>query len=131
MTNPMYQDWIDAKEAEREAIERRRKIEDRLVKEFEIPETLEGTRSVDADGYIVKIVGRMNRKINTDDLQAVAREAGLDSYLGDLFRWKPEIIAAAWKAADKSITSVLEQAITTEPGRPSFSIERKEEKETK
>lgn len=131
MTNPMYQDWIDAKEAERAAVERRRKIEDRLVKEFEIPETLEGTRSVDADGYIVKIVGRMNRKINADDLQAVAREAGLDSYLGDLFRWKPEIIAAAWKAADRSITSVLEQAITTEPGRPSFSIERKEEKGTK
>ncbi|HPK16526.1 MAG TPA: hypothetical protein PKW41_11065 [Clostridia bacterium] len=127
----IYQDWIDAKEAEREATERRRKIEDRLVKEFEIPETLEGTRSVDADGYIVKIVGRMNRKINADELQDVAREAGLDSYLGDLFRWKPEIIAAAWKAADKSITSVLEQAITTEPGRPSFSIERKEEKGTK
>lgn len=131
MTNPMYQDWIDAKEAERAAVERRREIEDRMVKEFEIPETLEGTRSVDADGYIVKIVGRMNRKINADELQAIAREAGLDSYLGDLFRWKPEIIAAAWKAADKSITSVLEQAITTEPGRPSFSIERKEEKETK
>lgn len=131
MTNPMYQDWIDAKEAERAAVERRREIEDRLVKEFEIPETLEGTRSVDADGYIVKIVGRMNRKINADELQEVAREAGLDSCLGDLFRWKPEIIAAAWKAADKSITSVLEQAITTEPGRPSFSIERKEEKETK
>ncbi|HRV28834.1 MAG TPA: hypothetical protein P5522_08625 [Spirochaetia bacterium] len=131
----IYQDWIDAKEAERLAIERRREIEDRIVAEFEIPETLEGTRtveaSVDETAYTVKIVGRMNRKINADELQEVAREAGLDSYLGVLFRWKPEIIAAAWKAADKSITSVLEQAITTEPGRPSFSIERKEEKGTK
>lgn len=129
----VYQDWIDAKEAERAAIERRREIEDRLVAEFEIPETLEGTRTVEAETngteYTVKIVGRMNRKINADELQEVAREAGLDSYLGDLFRWKPEIIAAAWKAADKSITSVLEQAITTEPGRPSFSIEPKKEKE--
>lgn len=129
----IYQDWIEAKEAERAAIERRREIEDRLVSEFEIPETLEGTRTVEAETngtkYTVKIVGRMNRKINADELQEVAREAGLDSYLGDLFRWKPEIIAAAWKAADKSITSVLEQAITTEPGRPSFTIEQKKEKE--
>ena len=111
------------KQAERAAIERRREIEDRLVSS-RFPKLSEGTRTVEASvnetAYTVKIVGRMNRKINADELQAVAREAGLDSYLGDLFRWKPDIIAAAWKAADKSITSVFEQAITTEPGRPSF-----------
>ena len=122
MIGGIYQEWLDAKEAERSAVERRRNIEDRLVAEFEIPETLEGTRTIDADGYVVKIVGRMNRKVNADDLQEVAREAGLDEYLSTLFRWKPEINAAAWKAADKSITSVLERAITTEPGRPSFTI---------
>jgi hypothetical protein len=120
----IYQDWIDAKEAERAAIERRREIEDRLVAEFEIPETLDGTRNIDADGYKVKIVGRMNRKIDADALQEVAMEAGFTDYLSTLFRWKPDIIAAAWKAADKSITDVLSEAITTEPGRPSFTIEK-------
>lgn len=120
----IYQDWIDAKEAERAAIERRREIEDRLVAEFEIPETLDGTRNIDADGYKVKIVGRMNRKIDADALQEVALESGLSEYLSTLFRWKPDIIAAAWKAADKSITDVLSEAITTEPGRPSFTIEK-------
>lgn len=120
----IYQDWIDAKEAERAAIERRREIEDRLVAEFEIPETLDGTRNIDADGYKVKIVGRMNRKIDADALQEVARESGLSEYLSMLFRWKPDIIAAAWKAADASITDIFSSAITTEPGRPSFTIEK-------
>lgn len=120
----IYQDWIDAKEAERAAIERRREIEDRLVAEFEIPETLDGTRNIDADGYKVKIVGRMNRKIDSDALQEVARESGLSEYLSTLFRWKPDIIAAAWKAADASITDIFSSAITTEPGRPSFTIEK-------
>lgn len=120
----IYQDWIDAKEAERAAIERRREIEDRLVAEFEIPETLDGTRNIDADGYKVKIVGRMNRKIDADALQEVALESGLSEYLSTLFRWKPDIIAAAWKAADASITDIFSSAITTEPGRPSFTIEK-------
>lgn len=120
----IYQDWIDAKEAERAAIDRRREIEDRLVAEFEIPETLDGTRNIDADGYKVKIVGRMNRKIDADALQEVALESGLSEYLSTLFRWKPDIIAAAWKAADASITDIFSSAITTEPGRPSFTIEK-------
>lgn len=127
--NTIYQDWIDAKEAERLAVERRREIEDRLTAEFEIPATLEGTRSVDSDGFLVKIVGRMNRKVDGDKLQALALEAGILDLLSTLFRWKPEINAAAWKAADKSITDVLSAAITVEPGRPSFTITKKEEGE--
>lgn len=127
MTGNIYQDWLDAKEAERSAIERRREIEDRLVAEFEIPATLDGTRTIDADGaYKVKIVGRMNRKIDAEALQEIATEAGLSEYLSTLFRWKPDIIAAAWKATDASITDILSAAITTEPGRPSFTIELKE-----
>jgi hypothetical protein len=31
---------------------------------------------------------------------------------------------SAWKAADDSITRPLAAAITTKPGRPSFSIEQ-------
>jgi len=33
-----------------------------------------------------------------------------------------------WQAADPSITKPLEAAITTKPGRPSFSIETVEDK---
>jgi hypothetical protein len=56
----------------------------------------------------------------------LAAEAGLSDHLGSLFRWKPEINATAWKQADNSITNPLLGAITSTPGRTSFSITFKE-----
>lgn len=119
-----YKMWLDAKEAERQAAEARRLIEDELIAELGIAESDEGSRTVKADGFKVKVTCRMNRSIDADALQEIAAEFGLTEHLGDLFRWKPDINAKAWKDADASITAPLLAAITTKPGRPSFSIER-------
>jgi len=121
----LYQQWIEAKEEERRAVEERRRIEDALVKQFEIPENLEGTSNIDADGFKIKIEGRINRRVNADLLQEIAAENDLSAHLSSLFRWKPEINAAAWKAADEAITKPLLDAITATPGRPSFTISKK------
>jgi hypothetical protein len=121
----LYQQWIEAKEEERRAVEERRRIEDALVKQFEIPENLEGTSNIDADGFKIKIEGRINRRVNADLLQEIAAENDLGAHLISLFRWKPEINAAAWKAADEAITKPLLDAITATPGRPSFTISKK------
>lgn len=119
----IYQDWIDAKEAERLAVEKRRDIEDQLIKQYQISEADEGSKSIKEAGYVVKVVCRMNRTIDAEALQEIAAESGLTNHLGELFRWKPEINAKAWKEADEGITTPLLAAITTKPGRPSFSIE--------
>ena len=119
----IYQDWIDAKEAERLAVENRRDIEDQLIKQYQISEADEGSKSIKEAGYVVKVVCRMNRTIDAEALQEIAAESGLTNHLGELFRWKPEINAKAWKEADEGITAPLLAAITTKPGRPSFSIE--------
>jgi len=119
----IYQDWIDAKEAERMAVEKRRDIEDHLIKQYQISEADEGSKSIKESGYVVKVVCRMNRTIDAEALQEIAAESGLTNHLGELFRWKPEINAKAWKEADEGITAPLLAAITTKPGRPSFSIE--------
>jgi hypothetical protein len=121
----LYEQWIEAKEEERRAVEERRRIEDTLVKQFEIPENLEGTSNIEADGFKIKIEGRVNRRINADLLQEIAAENDLGAHLSSLFRWKPEINAAAWKAADEAITKPLLDAITATPGRPSFTISTK------
>lgn len=121
----IYQQWIEAKEEERRSVEERRRIEDALVKQFEIPENLEGTSNIDADGFKIKIEGRINRRVNADLLQEIAAENDLGAHLSSLFRWKPEINAAAWKAADEAITKPLLDAITATPGRPSFTISKK------
>lgn len=121
--------WSDAKQDEAIAVAKRRTIEDRLVELLEIPETKEGTTSSTTEqGYQIKVVGRMNRKVDADRLQELAIAAGLTEHLPSLFRWSADVNAAVWKAADQRITSPLLGAITTTPGRPSFTITRKESK---
>lgn len=114
--------WIAAKEAERFAQDERRFIEDRMLSLIGLPETFDGTENAAAGDYKIKLVGRLNHKIDADKLQQIAMEAGLSEHLSSLFRWKPEINVRSWKAADESITNILLEAITTTPGRPSFAI---------
>ena len=118
----LYQQWIDAKEAEKAAIDLRRALEDELVMDLDIAKTLDGTQNIEADGYKIKVVGRLGRKVNSDKLQDLAAEHGLTQHLSSLFRWKPEVNATAWKSADPLITAPLQDAITTTNGRPSFTI---------
>ena len=118
----LSKEWTIAKMEEAAATNYRRQIEDKLVKYFKVPETFEDTQNREVGQYVVKIEGRMNRKVNADKLQELAVANGLEAHLSSLFRWKPEIAAAAWKAADESITKPLLGAITTTPGRPTFTI---------
>lgn len=120
----LYQEWIEAKAAEKAAQDKRRAIEDQIISTLGVQETLDGTMNIEDSGYKIKVVGRMSRKVDGDKLQEVARDAGLEASLSLLFRWKPEINMAVWKTTDPSITSILARAITVEPSRPSFSIDK-------
>ena len=118
--------WLAAKEAEKEATEDRRKIEDRIKSLVGFAENSEGTETVDPDQFTIKIVGRIDRKVDGDKVQELAAEFGLTEHLSSLFRWKPEINMAIWKSTNEAITKPLAAAITAKPGRPSFTITRKE-----
>ena len=109
--NTLYQRWLDAK-----------KLEDQMAAEFAIPKDLDGTMKREIDGYVIKMEGRINKKIDADKLQMLAAEAGLSEHLSSLFRWKPEIHAKAWAAAAEAVTKPLLDAITSTPGRPTFTI---------
>ena len=119
----IYSDWIDAKAAEKNAVEQRRAIEDQLFNNFS-KHNFEGTIIINDDGYNMKIVERLTNKVDGDRLQELATEAGLTEHLGSLFRWTPTINMAVWKAADSSITEALLGAVTTKANRPSFNIEK-------
>ena len=118
--------WLAAKEAEKEATEDRRKIEDRIRSLVGFAENSEGTETVDPDQFTIKIIGRIDRKVDGDKVQELAAEFGLTEHLASLFRWKPEINMSVWKATNEAITKPLAAAITAKPGRPSFNITRKE-----
>jgi hypothetical protein len=119
----MAAEWLEAKEAERVAIEKRRDLEDSMRKVASIRDDTEGTETLALEGFRVKVVGRIDRKVDADKVQELAAEAGLTDHLSTLFRWKPEINMAIWKASDERITRPLAGAITAKPGRPSFTID--------
>ena len=118
----LYQRWMDAKKLEVAAVAERRELEDLMIKEFSVPKDLDGTVKHDIEGYIIKMEGRINKKIDADKLQMLAAEAGLSEHLSSLFRWKPEINAKVWNAAAEVVTGPLLGAITSTPGRPTFTI---------
>lgn len=119
-------EWLRHKTAEENAVIERRKIEDLIVKELALPASFENTETAEPSGYVVKISGRIDRKVDSDKLQMLAAESGLEEHLTTLFRWKPELNLTLWKAADENITKHLAGAITAKPGRPSFKIIIKE-----
>ena len=119
----LAQMWLIAKENETSATADRRKIEDQIRKIANIRDDTEGTETLALEGFKVKIVGRIDRKVDADKVQELAAEFGLTNHLSTLFRWKPEINMAIWKSTDEAITKPLAAAITAKPGRPSFTIE--------
>jgi hypothetical protein len=124
--NELASMWLVAKKQEEDATADRRDIEDHIKKLATIAENLDGTETVEPGRFEIKIVGRIDRKVDGDKVQELAAEFGLTDHLAKLFRWKPEINMAIWKAADESITKPLAAAITAKPGRPSFKIIPKE-----
>jgi hypothetical protein len=124
--NELAEMWLAAKQAEKNATEDRRDIEDHIKKLARVADALEGTETVEPGRYEIKIAGRIDRKVDADKVQELAAEFGLTDHLATLFRWKPELNMSAWKAADESITRPLAGAITAKPGRPSFNVTPKE-----
>lgn len=115
--------WKKAKAEEEYYKELRRNIEDRILKLV----TIKGNSlTIDTPINKLKITTRMDEKVDSDKLQEIAAENGLTDHLSDLFRWKPAINKTVWKATDKSIAEILEEAITVKPGRASFTLTEKE-----
>jgi len=120
-------EWAAEKEVERMAVENRRRLEDEMVSALALVPDLDSTVSKEVDGYVIKITGRIDRKVDADKIQELAELHGLGLHLGTLCRWKPELNLTVWKATDPAITKLLAPAITAKPGRPSFSITTKEQ----
>lgn len=123
----LAQEWMRAKKEEADAVSARRAIEDEMTRLLAIKEAEEGQTTFHDGGITIKVTCRMTRKVDSDLLQELALESGIEqAHLSTLFRWKPELNMKEWKAAAPEITSALSGAITTTAGRPSFAIETKE-----
>jgi len=115
--------WMTAKQDEAAAVARRREAEDRMASLIGIAASAEGTTNAEAPGgYRIKIVGRIDRKVDADRVQELAAQHGLTEHLPALFRWKPELNKTQWDHAAQNIRDALAGAITAKPGRPSFTV---------
>ncbi len=119
--------WLELKHQEETAVVERRFIEDKMTSLMNIKESLDGSETKEIDGLVIKITGRIDRKVNAALAQEIAAENGLTEHLSSLFRWNPAINMAVWKKCSPEITEVLLGAITSKPGRPSYKITFNEE----
>lgn len=120
--------WQVAKEDERVAVAKRRELEDQMSKALGVDATREGTEThMLPAGLQIKIISRLDRKVDADKAQELAAEHDMGMALSTLFRWKPEIDMAAWRKAPADVTAIFAGAVTVKPGRPSFTIATKEQ----
>lgn len=119
----LLQQWLDAKEVERAAVEKRRSIEDRLSELLASEMPADGQKTIKADGFAVKVTSRIAYKVNGEALQELASKKGIPlPLLQQAFRWKCEVIGKGWNELEKGIQSALSDAVTAEKGRPSYQI---------
>ena len=116
-------EWRVAKQLEQEATLRRRNIEDEIKAAIGFDESREGSEALPFDGGRVVITARLDRKVDGTLARQLATENHLEDWLDRLFRWKPELELRAWKKAPEYVKQTFAPAITTKPGRATFSLE--------
>ena len=114
--------WLELKRIESEAVVERRLLEDEMASQYGLAADAEGTKTYDEGEYLVKVVSRLDRKVDTEILHDIAMEEGLEAELDTLFRWKAELNMKPYKAASERVQEAFSRAITTKAGRHSFSI---------
>lgn len=117
----LLEQWIAIKEQEAEVIAWRREIEDQLIQRLRLND-IEKNVTKEIEGFKIVASCRIDKKVDPELAQQLASENNIEAHLQNLFRWKAEVNARAWAKADPAVTEVLEQAVTTKIGRPSFKI---------
>lgn len=89
---------------------------------FENP--VEGTNSFNLNGgYVVKFTHKINRTLDMAALPTVRElltEANVN--VDDLIRMKPELSVTTYKKLPDSARQIMDMAITSKPGTPSYEI---------
>ena len=120
----LLEHWIAIKEQEKETSAWRRDIEDQIIHRLQLQD-LTKNKTKEVEGYKVVASTRIDKKVDVETVQEIAKEHDLRGYLRNLFRWKAEVNSRAWEKADPEITAKLQNAITEKQSRISFKIEKK------
>lgn len=112
---------IQAKRAEDVAVEARRAIDVKIAESLRDPAKQEGTVSSAAGDYKVSVTYKIDRKVDTDALQAAW--AGMSAEAQSAFKWKADVSVSAFRKLEGKAADAAAAFIESKPASPSIKIE--------
>lgn len=74
-------------------------------------------------GYVLKFTGKVNRTVDASVLPLVREELeNLKVNMDDIIKLKPELAVGAYKKLSPEAKLVMDKAVTSKPGTPSYEI---------
>lgn len=112
---------IAAKRAEDAAVAERRRIDGAIAELLKDANKPEGSVSQKADGYKVTVTYKIDRKVDTDKLQAAW--AKLSAAAAQAFKWKADVSVSELRKLEGADAAAAAVFITSKPASPSITIE--------
>jgi hypothetical protein len=112
---------IAAKRAEDAAVAERRRIDGAIAEMLKDANKPEGSVSQKADGYKVTVTYKIDRKVDTDKLQAAW--AKLSAAAAQAFKWKADVSVSELRKLEGADAAAASVFITSKPASPSITIE--------
>jgi hypothetical protein len=111
--------WMEAKEAERKAIEYRREL-DKMIQSL-LPKKDEGSVTANDGDYKVAVNYKLDRKLDTTALQIDWHT--LPPAAAESIKWKAELSTTAFRTLSDQDRAALSAYITTKPASASVLVE--------
>jgi len=112
---------IAAKRVEDAAVAERRRIDGAIAELLKDANKPEGSVSQKADGYKVTVTYKIDRKVDTDKLQAAW--AKLSAAAAQAFKWKADVSVSELRKLEGADAAAAAVFITSKPASPSITIE--------
>ena len=112
---------IAAKRAEDDAISERRRIDASIAELLKDANKAEGSISQKTDGYKVTVQYKVDRKVDTEKLQAAWPK--LSAAATQAFKWKADVSVSELRKLEGADAAAAAVFITSKPATPSITIE--------
>lgn len=112
---------IAAKRIEDQAVEDRRALDKQIAELLKDPNKPEGAISQKADGYKVTVTYKVDRKVDSEKLQAAWSK--LSAAASAAFKWKADVSVTELRKLEGADAAAAAVFITSQPASPSIKIE--------
>lgn len=112
---------IAAKRIEDQAVAERRDLDQQIAELLKDPAKPEGTISQKADGYKISVTYKVDRKVDSEKLQAAWSK--LSAAASAAFKWKADVSVSELRKLEGADAAAAAVFITSQPASPSIKIE--------